>query len=183
MDFMDLIRARQSVRKYKDAPVERDKLESLAEAVRLAPSATNTQPWRLVVVDDPELKAEVAAATFNPLVAFNKFVPGAPVIAVIVVEPQDALHRTGAFVSGLEYPLIDIGIAAEHLCLRAAELGLGTCMIGWFDGKRIKKLLGVPRDRKIGLLVTIGYPADERREKKRKPLESMLSYNRYGGEE
>ncbi len=181
MDFMELAHKRRSVRSYADRPVEREKLEQLAEAVRLAPSATNTQPWHLIIVDEKELKNAVAEATCTPPVPLNRFAAGAPVCAVLVIEEQDTLHRVGALLQGRTFPLIDIGIAAVQLCLRATELGLGTCMLGWFNERRIKKLLGIPRRKRIGLVITVGYPANDLppKEKNRKSLEEIRSYNRY----
>lgn len=182
MDILSLIARRRSVRSYSDQPVEREKLELLAEAVRLAPSATNTQPWHLIFVDDRDLKNKVAAAAYIHPVPLNRFAVGAPVCAVLVIEKQDALHVVGAFLQGRSYPLIDIGIASAQLCLLATELGLGTCMIGWFNERKIKKILNIPHGRKIGLLITIGYPANDLppKEKDRKPLEEIRSYNAYG---
>lgn len=181
MDFMNLVMQRRSVRSYADKNVDRALLDDLAEAVRLAPSATNTQPWRVIFVDDTELKNRVAEATFLKPVNLNRFTPGAPVIAVIAIEKQDVLHRVGIFMQGRSYPLIDIGIASIQLCLRAAELGLGTCMIGWFNERKIKKLLGIPARMRLGLLVTIGYPAADLppREKVRKSLDETRTYNRF----
>jgi nitroreductase len=181
MELLDVLRNRRSVRSYQDRPVEREKLEELAEAFRIAPSASNQQPWRLIIVDDPELKEKVAAATFGKAVAFNRFALGAPVIAVIAIEPPRALNRIGAALQGREFPLIDIGIAAAQLALRAADLGLGTCLLGWFDERKVKELLGIPRSRRIGLLATIGYPAPgvAQENTKRKALDEVRGYNRY----
>jgi nitroreductase len=181
MELIEALRNRRSVRSYQAKPVERAKLEELAESFRIAPSASNQQPWRLVIVDDPGLKDEVAGATFGAAVGFNRFTKGAPVIAAIVVEPPRALNRAGAALQGREYPLIDIGIAAAHLALRAADLGLGTCLLGWFDERKIKKLLGIPRARRIGLLATVGYPVEGAAQgnAKRKSLDEVRAYNRY----
>jgi nitroreductase len=181
MSFMDLVLARRSVRKYSAKAVEEDKLGLCIEAVRLAPSASNGQPWRLVVVDDPRLREEVARACVGPGSNFNRFAVQAPVLVALVLEPSTAINRIGAALKRRDYPLIDIGIAAEHFCLEAAELGLGTCMMGWFDEGRIKRLLGVPRSKRLGLLVSLGYPeeGDTIRPKNRKPIEAVLGRNRY----
>jgi nitroreductase len=181
MELNDVLRKRRSVRSYQPRPVEREKLEELAEAFRISPSASNQQPWRLVLVDEPGLKDEVAGATFSTAIGFNRFAMGAPVIAVIVIEPPRALNRVGAALQGREYPLIDIGIAAAQLALRAADLGLGTCLLGWFDERKIKKLLGIPRSRRIGLLATVGYPVEgvAQGNTKRKSLDEVRAYNRY----
>ena len=181
MKFLELITTRQSVRKYQDRPVEKEKLEQLIEAVRLAPSASNSQPWRLIIVDDPELKDKVARATFSKVVFFNRFAVEAPVFAVLVLEKPKVITQIGGRMKQREFPLIDIGIAAEHFCLQATELGLGTCMIGWFDEETMKELLHIPLSRRIGLVISLGYAEEgyELREKKRKGVEAMCSFNRY----
>jgi nitroreductase len=181
MDFIDLVASRRSVRKYDPRPVEAEKIELCLEAARLAPSASNGQPWRFIVVDEPALREEVALACVGPGLNFNRFVKQAPVLVVLVLEPSTALNRIGAIIKRVRYPLIDIGIAAEHLCLQAAESGLGTCMLGWFDEGKIKKLLGVPRSRRLGLVITLGYPApgDPPRTKVRKAADEIVGRNAY----
>ena len=181
MEFSELIKLRQSVRKYQDKPVEQEKLQQLIEAVRLAPSASNSQPWKLILVDDPELKDQVAKATFSKAISFNKFAPEAPVLAVLTIEKPKLITQIGGWLKKREFQLIDIGIAAAHFCLQAAELGLRTCMIGWFDEKRIKKLLHIPRTTRIGLVITLGYAAEgyPLREKNRKDASVMSSFNGY----
>jgi nitroreductase len=181
MDLPELMRERRSVRAYADRPVDREQLEHLAEAVRLAPSACNSQPWRVVFVDDPDLKNAVARATFSTAINFNRFAVGAPVLAVLVAERPKALAMMGAVLKDRALPLIDIGIAAAQFTLRARELGLGTCMLGWFDERKIKKLLGIPRGKRLALVITVGHPASQlpAREKERKPLDAVRSYNRY----
>jgi len=179
--FLSLVNKRQSVRKYSEKPVEPEKLQRCLEAARLAPSASNSQPWKFIVVNDPELRAKVAKETIGPLSTFNNFVPQAPVIVAIVIEKMKTLTKIGASIQDREYPLIDIGIAAEHFCLQAAEEGLGTCMLGWFNEKPIKDLLKIPKDKRIGLLITLGYaPEDYRlRQKIRKSPEVAICYNTY----
>jgi nitroreductase len=181
MDFVQLIRERQSVRGYADRPVEKEKLDLLVEAVRLAPSASNAQPWKLIMVDEPVLRGEIAQATFSPAISFNRFVPQAPVIAVLTIERTRTITQIGGWLKDREYQLIDIGIAAEHLCLQAADIGLGTCMIGWFNEKKIKTLLKIPRGTRIGLLVTIGYPSEgyPLRPKVRKDAGEITGSNHY----
>jgi nitroreductase len=181
MNFQELINKRQSVRKYIEKPIEKDKIEQLIEAVHLAPSACNSQPWKLIIVDDPELKNKVANATFNKTVSFNKFTLEAPVIAVLVIEKARLIAQIGGSIKNQEYPEYDIGIAAEHFCLQAAELGLGTCMIGWFDEKKIQQLLNIPRKRKIGLVITLGHPPEgyKQRQKIRKPVDKICGFNSY----
>jgi nitroreductase len=179
--LLDLIRQRQSVRRYAGRPVEREKLDRCLEAAHLAPSACNAQPWRFIVVDEPGLVKKVARETWNKLVAFNKFVEQAPVLIVITIEKSPLVPTVGGIIKNKEYPLIDIGIAAEHFCLQATEEGLGTCMLGWFNEKPIQKLLGIPRKRRIGLIISLGYePEDYRmREKIRKDIGKVIGYNKY----
>jgi len=181
MDFSELILRRQSVRKYQDKAVEKEKLEKLIESVRLSPSASNSQPWQLILVTDPLLKDKVARATFSTLVSFNKFAPEAPVLAVLTIEKPKVITQIGGRLKNREFPLIDIGIAAAHLCLQAADLGLGSCMLGWFDEPSIKKLLHIPENTRIGLVITIGYAAEDYpvRKKIRKDVSAMCSFNDY----
>lgn len=181
MDFLELVKARHSTRQYDGRPVEREKMERCLEAARMAPSASNSQPWTFVVVDDPELKDKVARETYSPLVSFNKFVLKAGAIVVIVMEKPKMITQVGELIKKKEWPLIDIGIAAEHFCLQAQEEGLGTCMLGWFNEAPIKDLLKIPSSKTIGLLIAVGYPVVDEviKEKKRKPMDEFRRYNSY----
>ena len=181
MDFFELINKRQSVREYSSREVETEKIEKCIEAARLAPSASNSQPWKLIVVNDAEMVKKVAEATFSSMVSFNKFTLQAPVLLVMVIEKPRVITQVGGFLKNREFPLIDIGIAAEHFCLQAAELGLGTCMMGWFGEKSIKKLLGIPKSKRLGLVISLGYAPEDYplRKKIRKESTSVLSYNKY----
>ncbi len=180
MEFLQLAAKRQSTRRYLEKPVEREKIERCLEAARLAPSACNCQPWKFIVVDDPELKTMIAKETFGKVLSFNRFTLEAPVLVLIVGEQQKAIARLAGVVKRRPFKYFDIGIAAEHFCLQAAEEGLGTCMLGWFKDKTIKKQLGIPRNKRIELLITLGYPSsDEIREKKRKNIDQIRTYNYY----
>jgi nitroreductase len=180
MNFSELILLRQSQRTYSDKPVEKDKLDICINSSRMAPSACNAQPWKFVVVDEPVLKEKVAKETYNTFFSFNKFAHTAPAIVVIVMEKPNTNSQIGGRIKNKDFYLIDIGIAAEHFCLQAAELGLGTCMMGWFNEKKIQKLLNIPDKRQIGLLITVGYPKSEDiRQKKRKEINEMSNYNKY----
>ena len=181
MDFSDLVRSRQSVRRYSARPVEKDKLEKCLEAARLAPSASNSQPWTFIVVDDPVLKDRVARSTWDGVVSFNRFTLEAPVFMVIVLEKPKIITQIGARIKKREFPLIDIGIAAEHLCLQATELGLGTCMLGWFNEKTVKKLLSIPDNKSVGLIISLGYPPEDytQKNKIRKGLQEIVRWNSY----
>lgn len=181
MTFKELILSRQSVRRYANTPVEPEKITICLEAARLAPSASNSQPWKFIVIDQEPLRTELAKATFSDIQLINKFTLQAPVMVVIVMEKAKLITRLAMLVKKKEWPLIDIGITAEHFCLQAAELGLGTCMIGWFDEDKIKNLLRIPSDKSIGLVITVGYAVEgyPQRSKIRKPIEEIVRYNRY----
>jgi nitroreductase len=181
MNFEELIHTRRSVRKYEQKTVEPEKLRKLIEAVRLAPSASNEQPWKLILVDDPEIKNQVAQAAFSKTVSFNRFAMEAPVIAVLAIEKPSLLAQIGGWLKDRPFYLIDTGIAAAHFCLQATELGLGTCILGWFDEGRIKEILQIPRATRVGLVITLGYDADHQapRPKTRKAAEAMSSRNKY----
>jgi nitroreductase len=181
MTFNELITKRQSVRKYTHQAVEKEKLMQCLEAMRLAPSASNAQPWSFVVLDEKEIREKVAKETVGPLGSFNKFVADAPVILVMVLEKQGVLTEMGGRLKQKDYPLIDIGIAAEHFCLQATELGLGTCMLGWFNEQKIKEMLQIPSQKSIGLIITLGYAPEGYllRKKIRKTQNEIVRFNRY----
>src|SRR5665811_2132932 len=156
MKFLDLVKARQSVREYLSKEVERDKIERCLEAARLAPSANNSQPWSFIVVEDPRLKDAVARNTFDKLISFNRFSLQAPVLILLLSERPSFFSRIGSAVKDKQFSLIDIGITAEHLCLQAVEEGLGTCMLGWFNERGVKKLLNIPSQIRVELIITMG---------------------------
>lgn len=178
--FYNLVQNRQSDRAYDTRPVARELILRIIEAARLAPSACNAQPWHFIVVDEPELKNKLADAAASRVLGINHFTKQAPVHIVIVMEPANLNSNFGSLVKNKTFPLIDIGIAAEHICLAAKAEGLGSCMLGWFDETAVKKLLGIPKSRRVPLLITLGYPAtDEIRPKRRKNFDDVVSFNKY----
>jgi len=177
MNFYELITKRQSDRQYDPRLVEPEKIMQCIEAARMAPSACNAQPWKFIVVDEPELKKQLAIATAG--MGMNKFAFDAPAIVAIVLEKPNTMSKIGSVLKGKEYTLMDIGIAATHFCLQATDLGLGTCIIGWFDEKKVRKLLQIPNKKRIPLLITVGYSNAEPRNKQRKELNVMYSANGY----
>jgi len=181
VDFLELVKKRQSCRSYDPSrPVEKEQLARCIEAVRLAPSACNSQPWKLVVVTEPALRNQVAEAAGAKWLGINMFAKQPPAIIVLVREDPNFTSKFGSVVKNKEYTLLDVGIAAEHFCLAAASEGLGTCMIGWFDEPRVKKLLGIPKKKRAELIMTLGYPSSEEiRTKVRKSVEEICSFNRY----
>jgi nitroreductase len=178
-DQLEVIQSRQSDRAYLTTPIEKDKLDRILEAARLAPSACNAQPWKFIIVDNQDLKNKIADCTSSTILGMNHFTKQAPVHIVIVEEKANFTSSAGSLIKNKTFPLIDIGIAAEHICLQATTEGLGTCMIGWFDETKVKKLLNIPKSKRVPLIITIGYPAKETREKRRKPLNDVVSFNRY----
>jgi len=178
-EMLELIAGRQSDRKYLDIPVEREKIERILEAGRISPSACNAQPWKFIVVDKAELKTKIAKAAAAKLIGMNVFINQAPTLIVIVREKPNFSSKVGATIKNKDYSRIDIGIAAENICLQAEAEGLGSCMVGWFDEPLLKKLLSIPGSKRVELIITIGYSRSEQREKKRKPVNEVVSYNKY----
>jgi len=152
MDVFEAIRVRRSVRKYRSDPIPDDVMDKMLEALRLAPSACNYQPWRFVVVRDDQIRDALARASHNQM-----FMAEAPVIIVGCGFPGEAYKRMGGSGSSAE---IDVTIALDHLTLAAAEAGLGTCWIGAFDERAVKDILDVPRQAKVVALTPLGYPAE-----------------------
>lgn len=180
MDFFTLINKRESVRDYLDTQVEREKIIKIIEAARVAPSACNAQPWKFIVVNDKEITKEVAKNLYEPMIGLNKFALTAPVFIVVVGEKRNLTSKMGELIKKKDYTSIDIGIASEHICLAATELDLGTCMMGWFKEKEIKKLLNINKNKEIHLVISLGYYDEkEPRNKVRKPIEEILSFNEY----
>lgn len=178
MNFCDLVAHRRSVRRYGPDPVARELIETCLEAARMAPSACNSQPWFFHVVDGPRRPA-LAEAMNSGLYGrgINTFIAQAPVlIAVEALRRERLAPWLAGIVRRLRYETLDVAIAVDHLTLQAAELGLGTCWIGWFNEKAVKKVLGLPRGSHIDVMVTLGWPADRRTPKSRKSLDAMRGY-------
>ena len=180
MDFLKLVNLRESTRIYLDKKVEREKLEKCIEAARMAPSACNSQPWKFIVVDEEETIQNIRKTIYDPLIKMNKFALEAPAFIVAVFENPNITSKIGGMIKGKDFTILDVGIACEHICLAAAELGLGTCMIGWFKEKEMKHLLNIPKNKAIALVISVGYPESRNpRKKVRKELKDILSYNKY----
>ena len=179
MNFLDLVQRRQSARKYVPGRrIPREVLDRCLEAARLAPSACNSQPWSFVVVDDPDqVRALAQAACGHAPYGMNQFAADASALVAVVTEKMKLAARLGAHFRGVQYSLVDLGIACEHLVLQAAEDGVASCWLGWFDETAVKKFLGIPRGKKVDLLLCLGYAADETlRPKNRKPLDEIRRY-------
>jgi len=178
MDFMELVKTRCSVRKYDPRALKKEDIDSCLEAARLAPSACNSQSWHFIVVDKPDLKDKVYRAMLSGIYGHNQFIKNAPVLVVVITEKSKWFAIVANFMRNTRMYLVDLGIACEHFILRAAELGIGTCWMGWFNGQAVKKALGVPRNKKIEIIISLGYPAADFHppEKNRKTLQEISSY-------
>ncbi|MFA5008610.1 MAG: nitroreductase family protein [Candidatus Omnitrophota bacterium] len=156
MDVFEAIKKRRSVRNYLDKPVEEGKILKILEAARLAPSASNRQEWRFVVVKDKELRIKLSKAAKGQV-----FVGEAPVVIVCCAETDNHIMTCGQ----LCYP-IDLAIAIDHMTLAARELGLGTCWIGAFRQDEVKKILEIPKDIIVVELLCLGYEKEESKQSK-----------------
>ena len=178
MSFLHLAGRRQSDRDYSDRPVSREQIERCLEAARLAPSACNSQPWFFVVVDDQSLRQAVAESLHDRVM--NRFVLSAPALVVVVAETPRLIPRLAGLFKDKPYYLMDIGMAVENFCLQATDEGLGSCILGWFDEQGVKRRLGIPKDKRVPLVIALGYPREAApKVKVRKALEEIRSYNGY----
>lgn len=156
---LDVIRMRRSVRRFALKTIEPEKMELILEAARLAPSSCNKQPWKFVVVEQCELLQKVAKAQ-PPGTPINKFLTDAGAIIVCVDEPKFLVHKAAGMINR-DNQRIDVGIAVEHMVLVAAELGIGSCWIGWFSESKVKKLLNIPKSKSVSVMLALGYPDEE----------------------
>ena len=170
MEVYEAIRARKSVRSYRDESVPQDVLERVLDAARRAPSAKNLQEWRYVVARDAETRRRLAEAASGQM-----FVEQAPIVIACCAETNHRRMRCG-----FESFTIDVAIATDHLTLAAAAEGLGTCWIGSFDPDRVRDILGIPEGIEVVELMPLGYPQDASVvEKRRLPLEEIVHYDRW----
>lgn len=173
-DFFQLVEQRESCRNYD--PQKRPTKEQLVrciQAAQLSPSACNSQPWSFLVINSPEKAAVVAAST--QCAGFNKFTDNCP--SFIAVCEEDAYLMGDPQHPNQKYAEIDLGIAVAHLCYAAKQQGLSTCIIGAFDKKMLLEGLGITGDKRVRLVLSVGYAAnDQLRTKKRKPLEQIMTY-------
>lgn len=177
---MDAIAARRSVRVYDpNRPVERENLDSILEAARLAPSSNNTQPWHFVVVTHKEVRERLSRAA-PAGTATNKWMANAPAIIVCCGKPNLLLHSAVGQMFDKDFFKVDVAIAIEHMVLRARELGLGTCWVGWFDERAVRRIVGLPPAYRVLMLLPIGYPKGEwPKAKKRNPIGDIVSWERF----
>lgn len=176
--LLKLIWQRRSIRRFLESPIPREKILLCLEAARWAPSAENVQPWRFLVIDDPEVKQRFAEKVFSGIYFPSRFAQHAPVLILVLARLDILANRVGKQIQGVAYHLLDIGMAGEHLVLQAEELGLSTCWIGWFNLKKARKFFSIPRKYKIISLIALGYAAKRPpRAPRKKKLSEIVWFN------
>jgi nitroreductase len=171
MEFYEVIKSRKSIRKYKPNPIPEPALERILNAARLAPSAKNIQPWKFIVIKDTKIKQQLVPACRN-----QECISQAPIVICAVALEKIAWGRMGGYWSS--YP-VDLSIALEHIMLAATNEGLGTCWIGAYEEKEVKRILNIPEDVKVIALTPLGYPDQTPEIKPRKPLSEIISTDKF----
>ena len=169
MDVMDAIKQRRSIRGYENRPVEESKLKAILEAGRLAPSASNKQDWKFVVVRDAEIRKKLAVACNQ-----QAFIAEAAVVLVCC-----ATNMERKMAGGQACGPIDVAIAMDHITLKAMEEGLGTCWIGSYNEAAIKKILGIPDGVSIIDVLPLGYPKEIPQARPRKEIKELYAFERW----
>lgn len=175
----DLIQERFSVRKYADKPIEKEKLNLILEAARLAPSASNSQPWHFYIVENKEkIKALSRKMPIGTKIISNSFIAQAPTVLVATSGPIGLLENIASYIVNKRWYYMDVAIALEHMVLTAWEIGIGSCWIGWFDEKKVKKILDIPEKEEVIAMLTLGYPRDGKLPfpKKRKRMDEIVNF-------
>jgi len=207
MDVREAINKRRSIRKFKPDPVSDELLLQLLESARLAPSGSNTQPWRFIVVKDAETRQKLQEASYNqrhvgqaPVViaccadikAFGEFPERIDELIAVGALPEKTREvfvpslKKGGMSADIKWHLLiaatgNTDIAIEHIALQAVELGLGTCWVRWFDDNKVKEILEIPKNIEIIALIPVGYPAENPPQRPRFDLEKIVYYEKYGG--
>ncbi|NLX62181.1 MAG: nitroreductase [Tissierellia bacterium] len=169
MDVFTAIKGRRSIRKYKDKPVEEEKLYKVLEAGRLSPSARNLQNWKFIVVRDKETRKKLVDEAIK-----QSFVGQAPIILVCCGTETESRMKCGQY----RYT-VDLSIATAYMILEAYEQGLGTCWLGSFDEEKVKEILDIPDKVRVVAITPLGYPDEDPAPRPRKALEDIVSYDKY----
>jgi len=207
MDVSEAIKKRRSIRKFKPNPIPEDKIRLLLESARLAPSGTNTQPWRFVVIKDNDTKKKLQEAAHN-----QRHIGRAPVIIVCCAdlkafkefpERVDELIESGALPERTREVFIpylskgmdtvtkdalmvaaaaNVAIAVEHIVLQAVEIGLGTCWVRWYEDNKVKEILDIPEHVEVMALLPIGVPDEDPSRRPRLELDQLVNGEKYGEE-
>lgn len=180
MNFENIIKIRRSIRSYSNKEVEDEKINFVLESARLAPSWRNGQCWQFIVIKDKKIIKDLSRTS-----VINQWLKKVPVVIVACGDPKQSGLR-----NNINYFIVDVSIALEHIILAATDKGLGTCWIGGFNEKKVKKILGIPEHIRVIALTPLGYPAEKElffenvakiiiQSKKRKNLNQMIHYDRW----
>lgn len=169
MDVMTSIKGRRSIRKYSQVFIEEEKLEIIGEAMRLAPSSSNSQKWKFIFVTDKEKRMKLKEAADG-----QKFIEEAPVTVVGVATEDDYVMMCGQKASA-----INLSIAMAYMTLESYELGLGTCWVGHFDEEKVKETLNIPNNMRVVAISPLGYPEEDPDERPRKSKDEVISFNNF----
>ena len=170
-DLLTLMKSRRSCRHFLDKAVPCKLLETLIEAGRFAPSASNVQAWKFCLITDPDLVRKVDL--------FSPGLSGKPPVILAICSDREYAGKRGGVAASEILATIDASMAAENIMLEAVSLGLGTCAIKSFNNAAVRKLLKLPPQIEIELLLSIGYPDADPHIPLRKPLEEILFYNKW----
>ncbi len=170
MELIKGLKTRRSIRSYQDKEVPDTIIEEVLETARWAPSATNNQPWRFVVIKDKERKAKLRGGLRDALIPFSKHIEDAPVVFVAWYTPSLLFKK---------FQVSDVSNAVMYVLLAAHANGLGTCWIGWFSENRVKKVVGLPKKARVVALITLGYPEEVPEPKERKPVRDIAYRETY----
>ena len=181
MDFSALQMARESCRAYQDKPVSRDTLTHLIDVAHYSPSGCNAQPWRFIIVDEDEARAKLVAALDDEGLTGCPWGDRVPAFILICEDEAHLMPGVGERYGSQHFAQMDIGMAAMALCYEATAMGLGACMIGTMNQKKLHQAFGIPEERTVRLIITVGYPKKEGapRKKDRKKLDDIVSYNQW----
>ena len=165
MSFIDIVLSRRSIRRYEKQDIPKDVLDKILEAGRQAPSAGNKQPWRFIVLTDYDIKEKLSHGRWNTFVKDSTFT----VVGCGYIGDE----------YGRKWSTVDTSIALQNMVIAAWGLGIGSCWIGDFQEAEVKRLLNIPEDRKVIALVTFGYPAEKIGSRQKKPIDEIVSYNKF----
>ncbi|GHV95218.1 nitroreductase [Spirochaetia bacterium] len=178
---MDIIEKRRSIRKYKANKIDDNLINKLIQSAILAPSGGNTQPWRFIIVDDVKIQKEIIKLSHN-----QKWMETAPVLIVCIADicsrikdEDDLILDEESNIFELKQIIRDTTISIEHIVLEAVNLGLGTCWVAWFKQNEIKTLLGIPNNKYVVGILTIGYADEEPKQRPRKTMEEIVHKNKW----
>ncbi len=169
MDVFEAVTQRKSIRKYKDKEIEKEKLIKVLESARIAPSASNRQEWKFIVVKDENTRSRLVSAAH-----YQKFVGQAPVTIVACSTESERIMPCGQHAY-----TVDLSIAVSFMMLEATELGLGTCWLGAFDEEAVKEILGIPSDIRVPAMFTLGYADENPVARPRKALNDIVCHEKY----